>query len=139
MSDNWLTIDEAANYLGLGKTVLYGYVKDGHIPANKISSKWVIEKSVLDAWVKSNKPIEDFFTAVTCDIDENIHLREPQIEAYQALYDYFKNGERVAVVQIPVGCGKSGLAAIAPFGIARGRVLVITPNVTIKKGMLADC
>jgi superfamily II DNA or RNA helicase len=36
------------------------------------------------------------------------------------------------VIQVPVGCGKSGVAAILPFGIARGRVLVIAPNLTIK-------
>ena len=31
-----------------------------------------------------------------------------------------------------MGCGKTGLIAILPFGIATGRVLVIAPNVTIR-------
>jgi DNA repair protein RadD len=47
----------------------------------------------------------------------------------------FNLGRKTAVVQIPVGCGKSGIAAIAPFGIARGRVLVVAPNLTIKEGL----
>ena len=38
-----------------------------------------------------------------------------------------------AIIQLPVGCGKSGVAAILPFGISRGRVLVIAPNLTIKE------
>ncbi len=33
----------------------------------------------------------------------------------------------------PVGCGKSGVAAILPFGIGEGRVLVIAPNLAIKE------
>ena len=37
------------------------------------------------------------------------------------------------MIQLPVGCGKSGLAAILPFGISNGRVLIITPNLTIKE------
>ena len=40
-----------------------------------------------------------------------------------------------AIVQIPVGCGKTGIMATLPFGIAEGRVLVITPNLTIRKGV----
>jgi DNA repair protein RadD len=57
------------------------------------------------------------------------------VEAYQKLYEFFQSGRKTAVVQIPVGCGKSGIAAIAPFGIARGRVLVVAPNLTIKEGL----
>jgi superfamily II DNA or RNA helicase len=68
-------------------------------------------------------------------IEENLQLREPQVEAYTALYQFFKSGGTTAILQIPVGCGKSGIAAIAPFGIAKGRVLVIAPNLTIKEGM----
>ena len=41
---------------------------------------------------------------------------------------------RSAVVQIPVGCGKTGIIATLPVGISNGRVLVITPNLTIRTG-----
>jgi DNA repair protein RadD len=51
-------------------------------------------------------------------IEENLQLREPQVEA--KLYEFFQSGRKTAVVQIPVSCGKSGIAAIAPFGIAPG-------------------
>lgn len=132
----WMNIEEAASYVGLGKTVLYAMVKDGSIPANKVGQKWLLDSDSLDGWIRANKPIEDFFIKTDFNILENPQLREPQIEAYTRLYDYFSDNNQKAIVQIPVGCGKSGLAALIPFGIARGRVLVITPNLTITKGML---
>lgn len=132
---NWMTIDEAATYIGLGKTALYELTREGKIPANKIGKKWLFSKSNLDAWVLGNLPLDEFFQVVEANIDENPQLREPQIEAYKHIYDYFKNGGETAIVQIPVGCGKSGLASLIPFGIANGRVLLIAPNLTIKDGL----
>lgn len=133
--NNWITIEEAAKYLGLGKTILYDLAREGKIPANKIGKKWRFEKRNLDAWVRANKPIESFFIDTDFDIDENDQLREPQREAYKNIYEYFQAGNKRTIVQIPVGCGKSGLASIIPFGIAKGRVLVVSPNLTIKKGL----
>jgi len=135
MSD-WKNIEEAAIYISLGKTVLYSMAKEGRIPANKVAQKWLFNTIDLDAWIRANKPIEDFFTTTDFNIEENPQLREPQINAYKSINDYFNSGNKTAIVQIPVGCGKSGLASIIPFGIAKGRVLVITPNLTIMKGMI---
>lgn len=133
--DRWMTVDEAAKYVQLGKTVLYNLAREGSIPSNKIGSKWLFNKNDLDTWVRSNRPIEKYFTETPANIEENPQLREPQIEAYQALYNFFYEGGKVAIIQIPVGCGKSGIAAIAPFGIAKGRILVVAPNLTIKDGL----
>lgn len=135
MADEWMTIDETARYLQLGKTVLYDLARDGTVPSNKVGSKWLFSKNDLDRWVRSNIPLEQFFMRTAANIEENLQLREPQIEAYQALYAHFKAGNKTALIQIPVGCGKSGIAAIAPFGIANGRVLVVAPNITIKEGL----
>lgn len=135
MSDEWMTVEETAKYLQMGKTALYDLARDGGIPCNKVGSKWLFSKKDLDAWVRSNIPIEEFFIRTPAHIEENLQLREPQIEAYQKLYEYFRKGDKTAIVQIPVGCGKSGIAAIAPFGISRGRVLVVAPNLTIKDGL----
>ncbi|MCC6590190.1 MAG: DEAD/DEAH box helicase family protein [Bryobacterales bacterium] len=133
--EEWMTIEETARYLQLGKTALYDLAREGTVPSSKVGSKWLFSKRDLDAWVRSNIPLEQFFMKTPAHIEENLQLREPQVEAYKALYDYFKSGGKTAVIQIPVGCGKSGIAAIAPFGIAKGRVLVISPNLTIKDGM----
>ncbi len=134
-TQDWMSTEEAAQYIRLGKTVLYGMAQDGTIPSSKVGNKWLFSKSDLDAWLRSNKPLEDFFMETPAEIEENFQLREPQIEAYQALYNYFRNGNKTAILQIPVGCGKSGIAAIAPFGIAHGRVLIVAPNLTIKEGL----
>lgn len=130
-----MNIEEAAKYVQIGKTVLYGLAREGGVPSNKIGSKWLFSKKDLDTWIRANRPIESFFMETPANIEENPQLREPQVEAYQALYDFFQGGSKVAIIQIPVGCGKSGIAAIAPFGIAKGRVLIVAPNLTIKDGL----
>ena len=121
--EEWMTIEETARYLQLGKTALYDLAREGTLPSSKVGSKWLFSKRDLDAWVRSNIPLEQFFLKTPAHIEENLQLREPQVEAYKALYEYFKTGKNPAIIQIPVGCGKSGIAAIAPFGIAKGRVL----------------
>jgi DNA repair protein RadD len=82
--------------------------------------------------VLSNEDIGRFFADAQVNIPNNRSLREPQREGHAAAADYFAAGGHRAVEQIPVGCGKTGLISILPFGIARGRVLVIAPNLTIR-------
>ncbi len=134
-SSNWLSLEEAAAYIGIGKTVLYTLAREGRIPANKLGKKWVFEKNKLDLWVKGNQPIESFFTNLDFSIDSNASLRDPQREGYMRTFEFFGAGKNKAILQIPVGCGKTGLASILPFGIAEGRTLVIAPNLTIKNGL----
>lgn len=131
----WLSIEDAAKYLGIGKTVLYTLAREGRIPANKVGKKWTFEKDQLDKWVRSNRPLETFFIDLDFNIEQNDFLREPQREGYLRVYEFFSAGKNKAILQIPVGCGKSGLASLFPLGIARGRVLVISPNLTIKTGL----
>jgi DNA repair protein RadD len=129
----WLTLDEAAAHLGLGKTVLYSMAREGRIPASKVTQKWVFEKTSLDAWMRASQPLETFFLKADANIDGNDSLREPQRDAYTQVQDFFAAGKNNALVQIPVGCGKTGLVSILPFGLSAGRVLVIAPNLQIKK------
>lgn len=81
--------------------------------------------------------ISDYFHAAPARILGNRALREPQRQAYLALRTHFVRQRRTtpAILQIPTGCGKSGVIAIAPYGIADGRVLVVAPNLTIKTGL----
>ena len=79
-----------------------------------------------------------YFQTTNARIVGNEQLRTPQEEAYIALRDYFEEQRATqlpAIVVLPTGCGKSGLIACAPFGIAEGRVLVVAPNLTIKDGL----
>ncbi len=132
--NEWISLEDTAVYLGLGKTNLYAMAREGRIPARKLGKKWIFEKSVLDSWVKS-KSLEEFFINLDFNIEDNPLIREPQLEGYLRTYEFFRQGKNRAILQIPVGCGKTGLASLLPLGIAEGRVLVLAPNLTIKEGL----
>lgn len=132
----WLNVDEAAGFLRMGRTRLYALTREGRIPASRTGKKWAYEKEALAAWLKGGHGMKEFFIDTPFEIETNTNLRDPQRDAYSAVADFFRRGETTAIVQLPVGCGKSGLAAILPFGIARGRVLIIAPNLTIKNELL---
>ena len=52
----WVSIDEAAEYLGIKTVTLRGWIKkDKTLPAHKIGKQWKFQLSELDKWVKSGK------------------------------------------------------------------------------------
>ncbi len=57
----WLSLEETAAYLSMGKTALYALAREGQIPAKRIGKKWAFEKARLDAWVRAKQPLESFF------------------------------------------------------------------------------
>lgn len=76
-----------------------------------------------------------FFSSTTVSIWENPSLREPQMEGYYAIREHFEVSDEPGYVQMPVGCGKTGLMGLSPFKIAKGRVLMIAPNLTIRENI----
>jgi superfamily II DNA or RNA helicase len=89
---------------------------------------------------RQDAEVRRYFQETDADVVDNDQLRTPQAEGVRALRDYFaadRADNLPAIVVLPTGCGKSGVIACAPFGIAEGRVLVVAPNLTIKEG-LAD-
>lgn len=82
-----------------------------------------------------NSEIQKFFHDTKANIWGNASLREPQIEGYFAIRDHFAKSAEPCYVQLPVGCGKTGLMGLTPFGIAKGRVLIIAPNLTIRENI----
>lgn len=86
----------------------------------------------------TNEEVRSFFNETTVNIHGNGQLREPQREGYQAILDHFKDSDGPSYVQLPVGCGKTGLMGIAPFGVAQGRVLVVAPNITVRDTILNE-
>lgn len=130
---NWIDLEAAARHLGIGVRNLYSLAQQGRIPASRIGKGWRFDQDELDSWVRANQPLEQFFLSQEVDIDGNLLLRDAQREAYAAAHEFFQAERgREALLQLPVGCGKSGLIALLPFGISRGRVLIIAPNLTIK-------
>ena len=54
--DNYISIDEAAEYLGIKTVTLRNWLKkDVELPAKKIGKQWKFKRSELDAWVNSGK------------------------------------------------------------------------------------
>lgn len=84
---------------------------------------------------------ENYFNQVPINIFENKNLREPQIKAYWKAYEHYNSEDynekkRETLITLPTGTGKTGVMAILPFGISEKRTLIITPQLTIKKGVL---
>lgn len=92
----------------------------------------------LQSWIRDQLselrvdrvPAQGFDTQRVHILD-NPNLRIPQREAYMAARRHFGHSNDHAIIQLPVGCGKTGTMAILPFGLARGRTLVIAPNLEI--------
>lgn len=82
------------------------------------------------------KVVMSYFQNTPVNIESNHKLRNPQVEAYLKIQNYFSekpHGE--ALVVLPTGTGKSGLISIAPYGICSGRVLIITPGLVTKQSI----
>lgn len=57
--DNWIGIEEAANFLGVTKDTIRNWIKKKNIPAHKIGKLWKFRKSELNEWVLSGKSALD--------------------------------------------------------------------------------
>ena len=64
-----------------------------------------------------------------------------QVEAVLKLREYFDsfdpqnnpNSSNIALVVLPTGCGKTGVAVLASYALNARRVLVITPSIIISR------
>ena len=75
------------------------------------------------------------------NITQNDCIRIPQREAYTELVNFVANSdgkEREIGIVLPVGCGKSGCIALAPFAFKATRTLVIAPTVPIAGQLQKD-
>lgn len=141
---DFLTIAQAAEYLNVSAQTLRRWDQDGKLqPVRHPASKYrYYRKSDLEpfrleyqtARLATNN-LAEYFVLASANIDENPRLREPQREAHKAVRRHFAESSGPAILQIPVGCGKTGIISTLPFGVAAGRALVITPNITIRKGV----
>jgi len=56
MDDKWISIEEAASYLGIKPVTLRGWIRSKKgVPAHKIGKQWKFKCSELDQWVQSGK------------------------------------------------------------------------------------
>ncbi|MCI5849287.1 MAG: helix-turn-helix domain-containing protein [Lachnoclostridium sp.] len=54
-NDNYISVDEAAQYLGIKPVTLRNWIKKTDIPTRKIGKQWKFKRSELDEWVNSGK------------------------------------------------------------------------------------
>lgn len=144
---DFLTIAQAAEFVGVSAVTLRRWDDAGKLIATKRPGSDYRYYKIADleqfrleyghAGMNTSK-IADYFSAANPNIHANPYLREPQIEAYYATVTHFEKSAEPAIIQLPVGCGKTGLAAILPFGLSKGRVLIVAPNKTIRSGLYAD-
>src|SRR5699024_960723 len=83
----------------------------------------------------------NYFQTSIPNILENENLREPQLEAYKSCIRFFsaRNSLRKeALINLPTGTGKTGLMAIAPYGVAKKRVLIITPQTIVRDTVMGS-
>lgn len=56
INDNWINIDEVAEYLGVKSGTICDWIRKGKgIPVDKIGNQWKFEYSELDQWAKCGK------------------------------------------------------------------------------------
>ena len=140
----YLSIQEAATYIGVTAQTLRRWDSAGKLkPIRHPTSDYRFYNRVdleplrleyMRAQMQTSAPAHLFQTA-TANIGGNDRLREPQQAAHRKAREHFAEKNDPVILQLPVGCGKTGVIATLPFGIASGRVLVITPNLTIRKGV----
>ena len=55
MEKDILTLEEAAEFLRIGKRSLYRLVKEGQVPGKKILNRWRFDKQSLRKWVNETE------------------------------------------------------------------------------------
>ena len=53
--DQWCSLEETAEYLGVTKDTIRNWIKKTDIPAHKIGRLWKFKLTEVDEWVKSGK------------------------------------------------------------------------------------
>lgn len=151
VDDSWedpgeyMKVGEAADYIGVSPQTLRRWDRDGKlVPVRRPGSTYRFYRAAdLEPFRLEYRRAEDarhaggaIFQTANANVEANNLLREPQREAHRHTREHFEGSTDPAIIQLPVGCGKTGVIATLPFGIASGRVLVITPNLTIRKGVM---
>lgn len=139
----YLSISEAAKYLGVSAQTLRRWEATGKIKSvrHPLSGYRFYQLADLAPFRlefqsgESRTPAIGAVFSMRSSILGNESLREPQRDAYRAALEHFEKSSEHAIIQLPVGCGKTGVIATIPFGLSKGRVLVIAPNLTIRNNI----
>jgi len=53
MQDRWLSVEEIAEYLGVSKDTIYGWVSNKGMPGHKVGRFWKFKRQEIDEWVRA--------------------------------------------------------------------------------------
>ena len=130
VDDTLLSVGDAAEYLGVSIQTLRRWDSSGKLksfrrPASKYRYYRLADlepfRTTLLAAPEDSGNIGQLFQTAPANIEANELLREPQKEAHRHARRHFASSSDPAILQIPVGGGKTGVMATLPFGIAKGQ------------------
>ena len=52
-NENWISLAEAASYIGVSKDTIRNWIKNSHMPAHKVGRLWKFKKSEIDMWISA--------------------------------------------------------------------------------------
>ena len=104
LEDNYISIEEAAVYLGIKVVTLRTWIKLKHdLPAHKIGKQWKFKKTELDEWVKSGKSaleqvgeIMRFIGCKTLLLDNIKQVIDENVKGAESFCDIFSGTSTVA-------------------------------------------
>lgn len=110
MSDNhpYMTVREVADYLHLNEKKVYQLASDGHLPATKVTGKWLFPRKLVDQWLleSSHHGVLSDRLLISGSDDPLLQaalLRIMQEQKYQALYSYMPTGTQAGLSLLAQG------------------------------------
>jgi excisionase family DNA binding protein len=55
MNRRWLSVEDAAAYLGISRDTVYKWIERKAMPAHKVGRLWKFQAEEIDAWVREGK------------------------------------------------------------------------------------
>ena len=60
MTDRWLSVEEIADYLGVSRDTVYGWIAKREMPGHKVGRLWKFKSDEVDGWVRTGRAADDF-------------------------------------------------------------------------------
>lgn len=98
----YMTVKEVASYLHLNEKKVYQLASDGHLPATKVTGKWLFPRKLVDQWLmeSSHHGVLSDRLLISGSDDPLLQaglLRMMQEQQYQALYSYMPTGTQAGL------------------------------------------
>lgn len=104
----YMTVKDVAQYLHLNEKKVYQLASDGHLPATKVTGKWLFPRKLVDQWLLESSHhgvLSDrlLFAGSDDPLLQAALLRVMQKQKYQALYSYMPTGTQAGLALLSQG------------------------------------